>query len=707
MTLPIIALPIGYIGPDLGLPFMSAWGAIAAVLLAVLGVVLTPFKFFWKGMKKGGFFGILLGVMIVVGLVGGGVYYWLNLFSPNLPVRVIVIGMDGLDPALLEEFMGKGLLPNFQRLRDEGSYSRLGTTNPALSPVAWSSFITGANPGRHGVFDFLKRNPKTYLPDLTFTDIEEPKPVFQIGNFKFSLSGPRLKTHRKGVAFWDITSQHRIPTTVVRTPTTFPPDKIHGRMLSGFGVPDLRGGQGTFSFYSTDLVETGVAGPAGGQIIEVKSENNVIQTELVGPRDRSKNPPTEMKVPFSITVHPDQGQAAISLQGKAFDLGVGKWSEWQKVSFQINPWTKASGMVRFYLTSITPQFNLYVSPINFDPRHPAFPISHPGHYAKELAEHIGLFHTIGQAEDTWSLNEGRVSEDTFLEQSYQVIHEREAMLFHELNRFEKGLLVTVFDTPDRIQHMFWRLHDPGHPLYDPELVKKYEDVFPKLYQTMDRILGDVMKFADDKTVVMVLSDHGFSEFRTAVHMNRWLAEAGFLKFSADAPKEKVSEFFQDVDWSQTQAYSVGLAGIYLNRAGRERDGIVTPEQAAAVTDEIIKKLLELIDPTTGKRVVKRVYRRDEIYNGPYVSDAPDLVVGFEEGYRFSWQTALGGTPPVVFEPNQKRWSGDHCVDPSFVSGVLLVNRKIQTTPSIIDIGPTLLKLFEIEVPASMDGKSIL
>lgn len=700
-------IPPAYIGPDLGLPFLSAWGAIAALLLALLGVILAPFKFFWKNLKKSGLIATLLtGCVLAMG--GLTVWYFLGRSSKAPETRVIVLGLDGLDPDLLEKFMAEGLLPNFKRLKEEGSYERLATTNPALSPVAWSSFITGANPGRHGVFDFLRRDPQTYLPILTFTDIEGSKPGFQIGDFKFSFSKPRLRTHRKGEAFWEVTTRHRIPTVVVRTPTTFPPDHVHGRMLSGFGVPDLKGGQGTFSFYSTDLVETAGEGPGGGQLMQVELKHNTVETLLTGPKDRSRNPPVETQVPFRAEIHPGDLSATLILQKQTFNLKVGEWSDWKKVTFKMNPWTQVSGMVRFYLQSLAPQFNLYISPINFDPRSPAFPISYPRGYAKELARHIGLYHTLGQAEDTWSLNEGRVSEDAFLEQSYQVIREREAMLLHELNRFEKGLLVCVFDTPDRIQHMFWRFEDSGHPLYDPALAEKYRDVFLHLYQTMDRILGQVLKFADDKTVLLVLSDHGFSEFRTAVHVNRWLYETGLLNFKELPKPGENNEFFAHVDWSKTKAYAVGLAGIYLNREGREREGIVTREEAPAIIEKITKGLAGLTDPTNGRKVVRRVYPRETIYEGPYLNEAPDLVVGLEAGYRFSWQTALGATPDAILEPNRKRWSGDHCVDPPYVSGVLLVNRKIQSEePRIIDIAPTLLKLLEVEAPASTDGRSLL
>lgn len=703
--IPLENLPLGYIGPDIGLPFMSAWGAILAMLLALLGVLLVPFKFFWKGFKKGGPARLLF-ILLIAGGLAAGVFYYYAHSSVHPPVRVIVLGMDGLDPKLLETYMEKGLLPNFKRLKEQGSYHPLETTNPALSPVAWSSFITGSNPGRHGVFDFLKRDPQTYLPDLTFTDTEEFKPLFKIGNFEFPPAGKKLKPHRKGVAFWDITTAERIPTTVIRIPTTFPPDKIHGRMLSGFGVPDIRGGQGTFSFYSTDLAATGTGGPAGGYLVQLKRSGDTVETHLLGPRDRSRKPSQDLQIPLLIQIHGES--ASLSFQREQFDLKVGEWSGWKKITFKINAWTSVDGIVRFHLGAVSPDIHLYVSPVNFDPRNPAAAISSPKSYSKELAEKIGMYHTLGQAEDTWSLNEGRVNEDTFLEQVYQVVQEREAMLFYELNRFDKGLLVCEFDTPDRVQHMFWRLHDPGHPLYDAALAKQYEAVFPRLYQTMDRILGDVLKYVDGQTVLMVLSDHGFTRFRTAVHANRFLAKNGFLVFKQGISADTHNEFFANVDWSQSRAYAVGLAGIYLNLAGRERNGMVKAEEASGVLDQISKGLLELKDPASGKTIVRRVYRREEIYKGPYAAESPDLVVGFEEGYRFSWQTALGAAPPEVMEPNAKRWSGDHCVDPPLVPGIFLANRKINTArPRIIDLAATVLKLLDVEVPPSMDGNSLL
>jgi len=630
---------------------------------------------------------------------------------PGAATKVIVIGMDGLDPMLVERFMAAGILPHFQRLKEQGAYQHLATTNPALSPVAWASFATGGNPGRHGLFDFLRRDPSTYLPELALFDVEETQPFFKLGPLQLPPTRSRMRSPRRGVPFWALTSEARIPTVILRVPMTFPPDRLHGRMLSGLGVPDLRGTQGTFSFY-TNAIESAEAGKAmGGEVFHVQFGSNTASTHLIGPRNTLKPNQPDVTVPFTIEIHRDNPHATIHLQGKSFDLGVGQWSDWRRVEFALNRWTRVPGICRFYLDAVEPHLKLYVSPINFDPRRPAFPISHPPDYAEELAEEIGLYHTVGQAEDTWSLNEGQVSDETFLAQCDRVIQEREAMLLYELERFERGLFVTVFDTPDRIQHMFWRFEDPAHPLQDPQQAERYREVFARLYRTMDRILGEVMERVDEDTVLMVLSDHGFSQFRQAVHLNRWLVEEGFMALKPAVGEAKpAQEFFASVDWSRTKAYAAGLAGIYVNLKGRERFGIVEPgaEQQQVVNDLSERLLERLVDPATGKPIVRRVYRREEIYAGPYAEKGPDLVAGFEPGYRASWQTALGGVPETVMEPNRKRWSGDHCVDPPLVSGVLFLNRPLASPqPRIIDIAPTILKLFGIAPPDSVDGQALL
>jgi predicted AlkP superfamily phosphohydrolase/phosphomutase len=202
-----------------------------------------------------------------------------------------------------------------------------------------------------------------------------------------------------------------------------------------------------------------------------------------------------------------------------------------------------------------------------------------------------------------------------------------------------------------------------------------------------------------------LSDHGFTNFRRAVNLNRWLLENGYLYLKAD--KNESGEFFNDVDWLRTKAYALGFGGIYLNKKGREGSGIVNESETERLKREIVAGLKELRDPDTSDTVIKEVYDADKIYSGPYVKDAPDLFVGFNSGYRASWQNALGGVPVRLIEDNKKKWSGDHLLDPSLVPGVIFINRnKELKNPSVLDIAPTILALFNIARPPPMDGRAL-
>jgi len=323
-----------------------------------------------------------------------------------------------------------------------------------------------------------------------------------------------------------------------------------------------------------------------------------------------------------------------------------------------------------------------------------------------LAKAIGTYHTQGMPEDTWALNEGRLDDDAFLQQCEDIHREREAMLWHELERYNDGLFVLVFDTVDRIQHMFWRAIDTTHPLYTPELGMRYGRVIEEWYQRMDRLVGRVLEKIDQETTLIVLSDHGFVSFRRAVHLNTWLREQGFLTLQDNRIEGR--GYGQDIDWSRTQAYALGIGGIYLNLRGREPQGTVEPGEAAQqVLGEISKRLLALQDEKTGQPVIRRVLQREAIYHGAETEHAPDVFLGFHAGYRASWQTAVGGVPNVVIEDNTKKWSGDHIVDPDLVPGVLFVNRPLSLQdPSLGDIAPTILKHIGAPIPTDMDGHSL-
>ena len=670
--------------------------------------------------------------------------------------RLIILGFDGADPALTERWMEAGYLPNLSRLKEKGVYCRLGTTLPPQSPVSWASFATGMNPAKTRIFDFLRRSPGSYYPD--FAMVEEgslgllPKiwqralavglfallvagafrflfpPSIRRGAFfgLFLLAGvcgfflfsflperlPRPLLRREGTSFWKLTAGHGIPTVVLRAPVTFPPEELPGgRLLSGLGVPDIRKSFGTFSYYATDAPHQEDT-EMGGKIIPVEIRDGRIQTYILGPRME-----TDLHLPLEIDVDPETKSAALRFQHQTETLQEGQWSRFCQFRFDVNPLLHLYGVGRFHLIQTAPAFRLYLSPINFHPAKPplTFSLSYPRSYSKKLAGQLGLFKTLGWYIDTWALNEGRLEERPFLEDLSFSEEKLKEIVFHELAAKDWKILVGVFEGTDRLQHMFWWTLDPQHPAYDPKLAQDYADVILKWYQWMDRTVGEVMdRFVDDETVLFVLSDHGFHSFRKAVNLNTWLVKNGYMSLKGDSLVRDRNledlfgkgEFWPNVDWSKTKAYAIGLAGIYLNLQGREPQGSVSPLDYEEVRTQLLKDLTRLEDPESKEPCLQHVYRREEAYAGPYLKETPDLILGFKEGYRTSWQTALGGIPKEVFEPNARKWSGDHCsYDPSITRGIFFSNTPFRTEGiSILDIAPTVLKMFRLPVPSDMDGK---
>jgi predicted AlkP superfamily phosphohydrolase/phosphomutase len=605
---------------------------------------------------------------------------------------MVVIALDGLSPEIIEPMMAAGKLPNFRRLQQEGSYSRLGTTNPSESPVAWTTFATGRNPGKHGVYDFIRRDPASYMPDLSLTRLE----------------GNRSVPVRRGKAFWQYGREAGVPMIILACPVTFPPDEIEGRMLSGMGVPDLLGTQGTFSFYTT-APET-VTGDTGGEV-HVVPEGNPLDLELFGPRKQGLTGKVErLAVPFRVRVSADRSVATISLQGKELALSVGEWSPWTEVQFKVGPMSRMHGILKFNLVALRPHLMLYASPICIDPRKPWFPISYPESYSRELANDLGLFSTRGMPFDTWALNEGRLSEEAFREQALELYSERLALMEHELKRFERGVFFCYFEYPDIVQHMYWRFLDPKHPLYDagapPELKGMIEDCYLK----MDRIVGVAIAAVRESDTLVVLSDHGFTTFRRVAHVDSWLRDNGYLVLKDGV--RNGGPLFQDVDWSRTRAYALGFGGIYINTKGREPEGIVEPDGSReALKREIAQKLAGWVDPANGQPIIHAVYLNQEIFKGPAAHLAPDIYIGFNSGYGASWQTALGASPAALVEDNLKKWGGTHLVDPSLVPGVLFCNRRVKVPgPTLYDLAPTILRFMGFDekrlAAEDLDGRTL-
>jgi len=670
-----------YLDPGQGFVFAQSASWFWAMILAFLGSFLFFFRFIFGFFKK--FFFPLL-VLLLIFIIGG----MMMSGRSNNKNKVIILGIDALDPKVSERLIREGRMPNFLALKRDGAYSPLATPMPTETVVSWASFATGLNPGGHGLFDFVMRNPKDYSLYLSLNEIYN------------SAGRVQVRLRRKGRAFWDILSQNKIPSYIYFCPNTFPAERFLGKMLSGMGVTDITGTMGKFSFYTTRSL-TKEDRDSRGRVIPVELKDNLILTEIYGPKVTSGGVVQESSLPLKIRLNPDKKNVTIEFSGKQIELKEGNWSGWQDLAFKVGFLKKARGIFRLYLKSIEPEFQLYLSPVNFDPRRPLFPISYPGNYSKEIVEKAGLYYTQGMPYDTWALTEGRLDEKAFLELTDEILRENEKILEEAIKGFKGGVLFYYLETLDVIQHMFWRYLDAKHPLHEDSLA--YKDTIFKYYERIDRILGEILKRIDKDTVLIVLSDHGFASFRKSINLNRWLLDNDYLKLKEG--KKEGGEFFEDVDWSKTRAYSLGFGGIYLNKAGRESFGIVPESEVKALKQEIASGLKKIADPLTAEKAIQDVYFQENIFQGAYVKEAPDLFVGFSDGFRASWQTALGAAPQALFEDNQKKWSGDHLIDSSIVPGVLFVNRKVKlNNPSIIDIVPTMLDYFGISRPESLEGR---
>ena len=621
--------------------------------------------------------------------------------------KLIILGIDGMDPQLLTRFMQEGMMPNFSALAQKGSFRLLTTSIPPQSPVAWSNLITGMNAGGHGIFDFIHRDPRTFKIYFSTSRVEAPKHAIRLGSWVFPLGRGSAEQLREGKAFWEILDDHGIPNVIFRIPANFPPVPSKGQTLSGMGTPDLRGTYGTFSFYTDE--PTVMAGPVeGGQVIPVEVEGSKVTAQLIGPDNSFRKASPPATVPFTVSIDPFEPVAKVKVQDQEFVLREGEWSGWVRVEFQLMPLVgNVKGICRFYLKEAHPRFQLYVSPINIDPSNPALPVSTPESYSRQLSNEVGEFYTQGIAEDTKALSDGVLNDKEYLAQARAVLAEHRHIFDSEFPKFRKGVFFFYFSSLDLNSHMFWRLIDSHHPGWDATLASEYGSALPEFYQEMDQVLGEVLAKLDEHTTLLVLSDHGFAPYYRSFNLNTWLLNNGYITLKSGADPDQ-SKPLANVDWNRTRAYGLGLNGLYVNLRDRERDGIVQRgAEVEALLKEIKGKLLAVRDPQNGMAVITRVDRADEVYQGPYSDQGPDLLVGYNRGYRAGWKTILGAFPADVLEDNTNPWSGDHCMDYTLVPGVLLSNRKIEAeSPALIDIAPTMFAEFGIAKPKGMMGQSV-
>jgi predicted AlkP superfamily phosphohydrolase/phosphomutase len=612
--------------------------------------------------------------------------------------RVVVLGFDGLDYQITRTLIDQGRLPNFARLAASGGFASLATSIPPQSPVAWSTFITGLDPGGHGIFDFIHRDPKTMVPYLSTTTTSPSARTIAVGDWQFPLSSGTVESLRHGQPFWDVLESHGIETTIIRMPANFPPSGTATRELSGMGTPDLLGTYGTFSLYTSDPYAFGGLPLSGGSWYPVAVERNIVRAELHGPANPFRKTGEPVTSEFTLYLDAERPVAKLAVGGEERVIAVGEWTDWVPMEFDLKiPLQSVRGMGRFYLKQIKPHVELYVSPINLDPLAPALPISTPEDYAGELAAATGRFYTQGMPEDTQAMKQGVLTRDEFLAQARLAGDEVRSQYRHVFDRFTGGLLFYYFGNVDQVAHMLFRARDPGHPAYDAASDPKYADVIDTLYVGLDRIVGETLDAMGAEDTLIVLSDHGFAPWRRTFNLNTWLKEEGYLTL-ANPAREDDPGLFGNVDWTRSRAYGVGLNGLYINVRGREMSGEVAPEDRERVMEEIAARLLATIDPATGLPAITKVYRRDDVYtDAGYFDRAPDLVIGYARGTRGSDETALGGIPKQVMADNTNPWSGDHCMDHETVPGVLLSNRALRkAAPSLDKVAAAVLAEFGID-----------
>ena len=621
--------------------------------------------------------------------------------------KILVLGFDGMDPVMTGRWMKEGKLPAFQKLAEQGGFRPLRTSIPPQSPVAWSNFIAGTNPGGHGIFDFMSRDPKSYIPIFSASASEGSPKTVRIGNIILPLKGGTVRNLRRGSAFWQVLEEHGIPSTIYKMPANYPPSASNQRTLSGMGTPDIMGAYGICNYYTTALQSVN-EDIGGARVHEVYVIGNRVDAKLPGPVNTFKVDRPESFIDFKVYIDPENPVVKIVLPDQEFILKEKEWSGWKSVRFGLIPTQSVGGICMFYLKQVRPQLKLYVSPVNIDPASPALPISTPPSYSKELADKFGPFFTKGLPADTSALVNHLLDEEEFLAQDEMVLEESRAMLEYELKRFDAGLLFYYISSTDQRQHMFWRLMDEKHPAYDRVLAEKFGGTIERTYRQADEILAQSLARIDKDTVVLVMSDHGFRPFYRGLNLNTWLRDNGYHRLINEFKKEELEEGFPSTDWAKTKAYGIGLNGLYINERGREGAGIVAPGgEKDALIREIAAKLEAFKDPEGGDRVVQKAYVAKDVYTGPNVDAAPDIVVGFAPGYRISWKSPLGRIPAQVMESNTAKWSGDHMGAAENLPGIVLTNGPLRAeSPALYDVTATIMDVFGVEKPKDYIGESI-
>ena len=597
--------------------------------------------------------------------------------------KVIILGIDGFDPEVINFLMQKGKLPSFKKLAELGAFSKLATTMPPASPVAWTTMATGVGPGQHGIFDFVQLDRKKYLPRIAILKQENGK------YFPASKSRP----------FWKILEEKKIAASIVRWPLTFPADSLQGCMLTGLGTPEVQGMLNNYVRF-TNKKNLGLANIERIQKLTVNGD--YVEGEFCGP---IKDGYQCCRESFVVQIINAQ-EATLRVQDNVWALKKNQWSDWIEVEFRGRFGKKTQSICKIFVQQLVGDIDFFVTSMQFDPENSDAEISFPGDYASSLAAKIGRFYTLGMPEDARAVNDYNLSKKALQEQIEGICIEREKMFWSEFEKLIKdeiSMLGIIFDETDRGSHMFLA----ADVKWDQEKVLSVGKYIEKIYKSKDVFLGKILKSINEDVALVVVSDHGFKPFEKKVNLNNWLMEQGYLKLIKGATLKNAGMLYQRVDWSKTKAYATGYFSININLEGREGKGIVKKDRKKMLEKEIMEKLSKLVDGDNGKSVIDCAQTRDQLYYGKYIEDAADISVGFNWPYRIDWNCPAGGFGNATIEKNEKLWQADHLISPNSVPGIFFSNFKISSkSPGVLDIAPTLLDFLDIEAPMEYEGETL-
>ncbi len=581
-------------------------------------------------------------------------------------MHTLILGFDAFDPARFETLLEAGELPNLARLSSQGAYRRFAVANPPQSEVSWTSIATGLDPGGHGIFDFVHRNPARYELQVSLLPTRSGR------------LGTRFVPPHSAYTIFEHAVDQGYPATAVWWPASFPARlESPVRVLPGLGVPDIQGRLGVGTLFSTEVEWQPRERKTALELLSPAGPGRY-RAQLRGPQKKTVSGVQQAALDLQLDMRTEGARLVVGKQ--RLKLAAGTWSPIVELRFAMGPFVGVRALTRFLLTRMEPAPRLYALPLQIHPLRSPWPYAAPPGFAKSTWKRNGPFLTLGWPQDTTGLEEGCMSDEQFLALCDSIFETRRRILMHHLEDFPEGLLATVFDTLDRIQHMFWRDR--------PDIVDSW-------YRKLDALLGQVqdrLARMGKRPRLIVVSDHGFAPFDQKVHLNRWLIEQGYLVAANGAAGD-----LKEVHWPQSRAYAIGLNSLYLNLQDREGQGCVEPGQQKELAAEIRARLENWRGPD-GRRIVDRVATRTEAFSGPLAEYGPDLVVGYAPGCRASAETGLGAWKEQPLTENRDHWGADHCISPQAVPGVLLASEGLTAYAR-----PTFRDFPELAVGASLRG----